>query len=748
MQCRSCGFIGDLIRLHASVKKESLDATIADLTAKGLLDLEGSEVTYIHNAEVQQVLQKLISRKEVELKESTPSSFQGMMCTLNCRLLSQIPPQLRRHIVPLRKEDISDLDIPISDDADSVFRWWGRLGAVGVPAYDGPDITGFWILTQRGEQFLPIINRKTTAAFACVPSMSDPAVFVVDDIAEAVRLTIWSAVHREKPIGFVVPVGIRDTTEQYAAKQVIFWSAKDDSAWILRSRHCAQNLVLLNSSVTRTGVYPFDGDFPKFMHEVETLAMPAYAGIAKHLLSLNRRQAMKVVAVEPMEPAERAKIAANASGEDARLLQQMFSAQAPAVVDWCGITVSETPNGWVCRGRVISSAVFYLDEVRPFGQGGDAIVTGSVIYNRKAVAFSEKLSLIRKNTAVWLENFAVQKFGVIVHIEKQWRGRLLELSQQFRCPNPIMPEQRYGWNGHSLRMPFFIVDHKDLSPSYEFVNGPRVPVPSPFTEAEKDAFNSEGFCRLFLAMLKNMIQTADGVGSGWLLVNQPHVVERVAHAFSLVTQRDPTDAIIQSQRCDPIIRPTILDQSIARILSQGPSANLLVSLDRLTASLAYIFHGWPTLTVDQEVEYRCLRGVFFVLQSLLARPKTVWTYRGLSEATSQHFGIKGALYAAGLELDRAKIVSEQSIAVKLCYFLAALHKADELPVKTTDKGCHIQHADFYALVAGSPIDVPDAKALSHEFATAKFLVGNTETEWIFEQGAWSFHQGWVPKPVQ
>jgi hypothetical protein len=534
-------------------------------------------------------------------------------------------------------------------------------------------------------------------------------------------------------------VGVRDTPEYYSAKRVIYWSSTDDAGWILRSRHCAQNLVMLNSSVTRSGPYPFDGDFPKFMHEVETLAMPAYVGIAKYLLSLPRREAAKAISSEPMEPAERSKIAANASGEDVRTLQQMFSTQAPKSVDWCGVAVSETPNGWVCKNRVISSVKFYIDEMRPFNTGSDAMLIGSVVYGNRSVAFQEKLSVLKRNTAAWLENFAVQKFGVIAHIERSWRHRLLDISQTFRQPNAIMPGQRYGWNERVLRMPLFIVDNKDISPSYEIIDGPRMPLPSIFTEAEKDAFDSESFCRLFLVMLKNMLQTAEGPGSGWVIVNQPTVIERAAYAFCIDAQHDPADAVLQAQRSDPIMRPTVLSGSHSRVLEQGPSANILVSLDRLTASLAYIFHGWPVLTIKEAVEYRCLRGVFVALQALLAQPKAVKHYREIASVVSECFGTKGALYAAGLELDRAYNVRDQSVAVKLTVFLVELSNEKLLPITATDDGVRVLYADFYAAIAGASVSVPEPKEISHVLAGVKFLVDSTDTAWVFRTDAWHFH---------
>jgi hypothetical protein len=736
-----------MVRLHAAVKKETLESTIATLTSQGILDLEGSEQTYVANAQVQRILQKLIDEKAAILKDGPPSSYQGVLCTLNCRLMTQITPQVRRHMIPLLKGDVEDLDIPISSDADPVFKWWGRLGAVGVPTYDGTDITGFWILTQKGSMHLPLVVRKTTAGFGCVPSMADPAVFIVDTIEDAVRLTIWSAVHQEKPIGFVVPVGVRDTPEHYSAKRVIYWSATDDAAWILRSRHCPQNLVMLNKTVTRTGVYPFDGDFPRFMHEVELLAMPAYAGIAKYLMSLPHREAVKAVSSEPMEPAERSKISAHASGEDARLLLQLLSAQAPLSVDWSGFQISETPNGWTHKGRVISSAMFYLSELRPFANGVDALVTGSVVYGGRSVAFQEKLSVLRRNPATWLENFAVQKFGVIVYIEKPWRPRLLEISQRFRSPTPIMPGQRYGWDNHALRMPLFIVDGKDITPSFEVIEGPLTPLPAVFTEAEKDAFNSPGFCSLFLILLKNLIQTESGVGSGWALTNEPHVVERTAHALGLRVQHDPTDAVVQSQRGDPIMHPTVLNTSISRVVGPGTTPNMLVSLDRLTASLAHIFYGWPSVSISSEIEYPCLRGVFFALQALLTQPKTVKHYRELANVVEDCFGIKGALHTAGFALDLAKNHSEHSVAVKLITFMVAMHKKGQLPVTVTEKGVVVSHADFYALTAGSPVQVPNEKEISHSLALAKFIVNSTDKDWTLLTDAWYFHAGFHTQEV-
>jgi hypothetical protein len=68
-----------------------------------------------------------------------------------------------------------------------------------------------------------------------------------------------------------------------------------------------------------------------------------------------------------------------------------------------------------------------------------------------------------------------------------------------------------------------------------------------------------------------------------------------------------------------------------------------------------------------------------------------------------------------------------------------MHGEGLLPVKITDKGVHIAHADFYALTAEAQVPVPNAKDLSHALALVKFIVGGSDDEWVLSNDAWYFH---------
>jgi hypothetical protein len=729
--------------MHAAVRNESLSATIASLTSSGLLDMQGTEKAYLGNEVVQSWLRAVVEDGAATLKNGAPGSFLAILSHYNCRLGVQIPESLYRHAIPLLQSRFDNIEFPLPAEADPVFRWWGKNGAIALPTYDGSRIIGFWLITVKGNNYLPIVTSKTGAALGRIPSLGDDAVFVIDNAIEALRLTVWSSVHCSRPYGFVVPVGLQDALEHYAAKRVIYWSMTDDTRWIMRSRHCAHNLVLLNSSVGRgSGPFPCNGDFPHFMDIVKNSAVSTYHGIAKHLLTIPRRQAGEAIATEPIEPTDRARIIAQATGEDARFLQQLFSSQSQTVVDWCGTPVTETTRGWVTKGKLISAVMFYMDEVRPHDTGTDATVTGSVVYDGKSVAFQEKLSTLRKNTAQWLESFVVKKFGAICFIERAWRPRLLELSQRFRKPNAVMPEQRYGWSGKTLRMPFFIVDDKDVTPSYEIVDGPRIPLPSPLSAAERDAFQSESFCKIFLMLLRNMLKARDGASHGWLLVNQPTLIDRVAYALGMDIQFNPSDAVLLMQRTEPVIRPTSLTDSVTRVLAQRPT-HALISVDTATAKIAHIFHSWPIMSVTSAVEYQPLRGVFFAVHHSLSQPRTIRNHRDCAVLVSECFDVKGALNYAGLELDREVLESEQSTATKLMRFLVEQHLAGELEAVPTADGIRVRTSDVVTCVTGTQVEVPPLKDITRQLASGEFLVGNTESEWELKTAMWSFYTSLV-----
>lgn len=738
MQCRSCGFIGDIVALHAQAKGESIESTIATLSGRGLLDLEGEHKKYVENYAQQAALRKLIKRQSEQLVAGASASYYAVLSQLNCRLAPKIPESLRQYAIPLSKEELRSADIGLPKDADPVLRWWGKYGAVAIPAYDRADVTGFWLLTQRGSAYLPVSLRDTACnAFAALASFTDEYVFVVDSIEMAVRMNFWAAMYMTKPVAFVMPEGIKDTTEHYSARKTVFWSKEADPAWTLRSRHAGNNYVLFNPAIGDTGSsYPCGGDFARFKGDVERCIEPSFPAITRHLLEVPKHKAIEALSSHSLDASDKAKMLAYATGEDARILSNLLATQPSRVVHWNGTPVTETQSGWVSNGDVISSVVFYLDELKPQALDGDAIVRGSVVYQSRSIQFQERLSVMRKNTAAWLENFAVQRFGVIAYVARPWRNKLIELSQQFKKPTAIMGEQRYGWHEGVLRMPMFCVDKKDVYPVYEMITGPRVHLPTTLSPADIDWFNNESFCKLFLIILKNMWDTRSANGSGWLLINQPNVVDRVSRVFGMDLQTDPSPALMNEQLRDPIMCPTVLGNKSAEVaLNVSPPFNMLVSTDALTAAMAHAMHGWPLLSIEHHLDYRCLLGSFHVLRHMLERQPEVTRYRQLGHVVSEVFDTKGKIESAAISLDIAYNKTRDSAQTRLVNLMIKLHRDSGLIIHEESDRVVVDCESFYTIAGRSCVKVPDAKSIAHLFSTTQYLI-DFDKNWSFSPEGW------------
>jgi len=754
--CRNCHFSGDIVTLYSTHKKEELQSSIAYLKSRALLDLGKDEEKYVKSTKNQLGWRKFILEK-AEMLRDPPASFTGVLGKFNCRFSLMTPQALAPHIIPLFRKDLENMPLETTLDGDSILRWWNNYIAVAIPCYDGVDLLGFWLITQRGAKYLQVVSRDAPAnGFGLLPSIRDDVNFVISDPLLALRLTLWSASNAGAPTGFVVPYGLRDTAETYRTRATVFWDYDDDTSWFIRATGTPAAHVLTTSqlpqSFDKEVNFPCGGSYQQFVNSVRLGAKPAHQALALHLLKLPRSKAKADLIGITMESAEKAKCIAYVTGEDAKQLSLLLNAQTSTqTIDWSGSTVSETPNGWVCKGKVISSAMFYLDTVRPIpGSGGNAVITGQVVYGGKSYDFEEQYNVIRVNPAKWLESFIVMKVGHLIYVDKAWRHRLFDISQKFKQPAAIMEGQRYGWDGELMRMPYFIVDSKDVYASYETIDGPKMLLPVPLSDAERDNFGNEAFCRMFMAILGNAVLTyGDKPGHGFLMVNEGHILSRYSQVFGIDPLHNPTETKIGITQTEPLFVPvTYSTEYLKTIINRQVIPNLLVNVDIKTARLAELFTDWSVLNIGSNIDFSAIRGVFFALQKILVKPlpKVGTTfYRELARTVQTDYcGTANALMTAATDLDGIAQEKSHSLSSRLLsYIVRAAQDGTLGHQEITDgaiDGVQVRIKDFYALLGETVVAVPAKSEITGAFIKDKFLVSSdTEDTWTFGRSAWDFY---------
>ncbi len=753
--CRKCYFIGDLVTLYSYFKKEELLSSIAYLKSRALLDLGKDEEKYVKIVRNQMLWRKLIKEK-AELLRDPPASFTGVLGKYNCRFSLMTPQALGPHIIPLFRKDIEEMPLELTLDGDQILRWWNNYIAVAIPCYDGVDLLGFWLVTQRGAKYLQVTHRDAPAnGFGLLPSIRDDVNFVMSDPLLALRLTLWSASNAGAPTGFVVPYGLRDTAETYRTRGTVFWDYDDETSWLIRATGTPAAHVVTTSqlpqSFDKEVNFPCGGSYQQFVDFIRLNAKPAHQALALHLLKLPRSKAKADLIGITMESAEKAKCIAYVTGEDAKQLSLLLNSQVSTqTIDWSGTTVSETPNGWVCKGKVISSAMFYLDTVRPIpGSGGNAVINGQIVYGGRSYDFEEQYNVIRGNTAKWLESFIVMKCGHLIYIDKAWKNRLLDVSQKFKQPAAIMEGQRYGWDGELLRLPYFIVDSKDVYASYDMVDGPKLMLPVPLSDAERDNFSNDSFCRMFLAVLGNMVLSyGDKPGHGFLMVNEGHILSRYSQVFGIDSLHNPSETKVGITQTEPLFVPvTYSNEYLKSIINRQVIPNFLVNVDIKTARLAELFTDWSVLSIGSNIDFSAIRSVFFALQKVLVKPLPKYSttfYRDIARTVQTDYCGNNSLMSAATDLDGIAQEKAHSLSSRLLSFIVKAAFDRSLSYKEISEGAvegiRVSIKDFYGLIGETVVAIPPKSEITGAFIKDKFLVStDTEDTWTFGRSAWDFY---------
>lgn len=750
LHCCGCHFAGNLVELYAAVHDIKVEEAIDTLYNDRLIDSDNIPELKVEFG-YQGRLKAYVREQADYMKKGTPPAVNGILSKLGCRRHERTIQQLLPHICVLTKSHFMEagfIDRETQKSIRPVLKWWGRYTALAIPAWQGTVIVGFWLLTNKGFNYLPVSARAAVGnGFAMVPSISDPTVFVVSDPTVALRYTIWSMLDAGRPTAFVVPHGLRDTAYHYRARRTVFWSPNNDPRWYLRALKSPTAQVLdadVMGPFDTENKYPCRGSFQQFLVKAKE-SKCAYEATAKRLLSLKLSEARDALIGMRLEPNDQSQVLAYASGADAERLANIFEESIPdRSVIWGNTTITDTPQGWMCKERIISSAKLHLEQIRPQGNSGDAIVVGSVVYNRRSYRFRESLDKM-KNTGEWIQRFVVSKCGQIPYVETRWKMKLIEIAQQFHQPEAIMGSQQYGWDELKLRMPFFAVDAEGgVYPVQNTVDGPQMKLPPPLSDAEQEAFQSAPFCRLFLALLGNLVRTANGQpGAGIMLSGEHHIVDRVASVFGADVVSNPMRREIRECSHDPL--PMFVhwdDHTMRRLIEMHGFKNVLISVDAHTSQLCCINPDWIRLEVGGAIDYQALRYVFLCLPAVLRTSVEIdkdTFYRDLADCVSAEFGAKNALLTGAMDLDTHSVYRPATAASRIMELIFYGMEKGEIEPRIHDAYVSIYFKEFEPAVSSPIISVPSIAELTRRLEDADFLVYHNLHKWDIARAAWDMN---------
>jgi len=741
-----------MLELLATSRNETVGHAFNDLRIRGLVDMKsGSESQVLADYDRRRKLQLLIKNKSNDLRNGVPGSFLAILDRWSCRFQVGDTHRLIPYAIPLQKRDIEEAGIPFCELARDTLRWWRRYMAVALPVYELTDVVGFHLITDKGHQYLPMTTRMAVgSSFSTVPSISDEITFVVDNPIAALRMTIWSIMDRKQPLGFVCPQGMRDNAEVYSSRRTVFWSVNNDTNWYLRALNtvAAQTLDPTTLGNYNPEVeYPCHGSLPVLLAKARQ-APCAHKAAANHLLSLRENDARSQLVGLTLDPADQASLLSYANGADGRRLKAILDDSIQIqTIHWDGSVIADTPEGWVADGKLICSAKINIEETRAQGDTGDAIMTGTVVYQGQSYPFKTKLSIMRKKTADWLIGFLVSKGASIAYVKSGWSNKLIAIAQQFHPPTPVLADQLYGWSDGKLRMPCFTVDENNVYTTPTIVSGPMVMLPSILSAGEWDAFKSPAFCRVVLAMMGNLIRTSQDLsGIGIMLTNEPHVVERLASAFSSPMQTHLEPDYIDEHRKDPL--PTFAspnEHNFFQLFGELGYKHTVVSVDSHSARLSVLSSDWLQLKVGDSLDYGALRVIFRLMSDVLrsghidslgeAFYRVVADIIGgpVSEQCSKH-----RLAEAAMDLDMYYTCRQATMGSRVVQLIAYGTNRGDIHPEVTEADVIIKHSDYTRLVGKTTMQLPDVERVTKALRDSNFLSAEPAGAWHISRLSWDF----------
>lgn len=707
------------------------------------------EERYTREGEEKKKLREFFTSKSRALRNGLFPSFRSVLQHVGVAFSLETILKMGVGIGWLSREELLeevDIDRKLCKD---ILKQWGNYTAIGIPAWNGPDIVGVYIISYPVTGYIPIVPGVDGVGFAPLASSTAPVV-VMDNVDAALRMNLWAA-NENHDTAFVVYTGGSGAVEQYAGNRTVFWSVDDSFEWTVRAMKFPSATVLRGKSlgdVDITRNYYTDFSFGHVVTHL-TKALTSHQEAAKQLSAFtsgaNARAAIDGVGISPKDKAQ---ILSYTLPQDYERVREYLEDGAQSlIVSWNGKEVRETPEGWVAGGKLISSAILRLQEIR-VKEGADAEVIGCVVYKGRSYPFKTDLDRLRKSPGEWLARFVISEVGSVPYIEPGWKAKLLELAQQFHEPLPILRANTCGWEKDELKLPFFSVTKHGLEAKHTHGDGPHIPFPAPFSPAEWNAFSSFGFCQLFLGLLVNLLRTREGLPPYRLyLVSESHVLPRVATFLGEKMLTAVTAEDVERTRSAPlplVIAPTATSAEVL-FSCEG---NVITSVDQRVGTLLTACPGWVKVRVQQVIEYGALRGIFTVLPELLRLEvkshneddiyRTVGKY--VLSIFKNELPAQNKIQAAAFDLDVYSRASAATRSTNVLRLIFAGISAGQIRPDYRLECVRVPIQEFTKYARHPAIRLPDTKAITAGFMESKFLIENADHGyWSFGRNIWDIN---------
>jgi len=753
--CRACHFAGDLLHLVGMLRYEEPFLSAQYLKACGWLTVSDEELTqYQATARSQAEVRKYFIDRSAELYKAPSPSMRSLFGALNASFSMETVKLLGPSVCWLSREHLLD-HVPLDRKLSrKLLSSWGRYTAIGLPVWNESVVEGVYIISQPVCGFIPFVAApdKRAAAFSLLTSATSTTV-VMDSPVAALRMNLWRA-NEHGGATFVVPSGLNFDTDSYLGHRTVFWSASDSLPWIAAATGTPTASCLLSKTVGDMDItrrYPAGTSFGR-IDNLLTQAETPYKVLARELSDLPTvAAAREALANVRLGPAEKSKIISYTLPQDIdRMKEYLDEGVQLQTVTWAGRLVSETHEGWVSDGKLISSAILRVDEIRARGAQGMAEVLGGVVYRGKCYAFRTELDALRKSPGEWVTRFVIDNAGSVPYIEPGWKGKLLELAQQFHEPRPVFQNKNYGWDGDQLRLPHFSITRHGIESVRAEADGPQIPLPSLLSPAEWAAFTSNGFCQLILALLVNLVRTRTGEAPYSLyLVNESHVLPRLS-AFLCSRLLTPiTAGEVYKSGDGPL--PTVAqvtEDTLGLAFVGGRRKHLVISVDIKTASLLTVNSEWVKLRVQQVIDYPALRAVFHFLPELIRLDVRCSgeedDFRRLAgylvHAFKDQLPSANRLAASGFELDLHNRVGASNSATNILRLVLNGVTEKAIVPQYRLECVRIPLPEFRRYLRASAVPLPTIEDMTATLMGAQFLIEDANTGvWAFGRNIWDIN---------
>ncbi len=757
--CAGCGFAGDLVELYAAVSKQPFGAAIADLKLSAGLHLSDvDEIRYLDERAQNHIAIALwrTAQKRIQdgITSSTKAIFQDLACYTTEAPLQKLWPVLG----VLRGEDIPDYLIRKEDRG--VVRRLGHYNALTMPVWEQSRLVGFWLIQpasalNRGHEFLQLAGDAPTHGLAGAQSLriGQELAFFTNDPRVAVRYLARQAVDQDgfDPVPFCIPMGPYEPYEQLSTQRVVYLPIDGPDVnlidWLkrplrLRGVDTVEPWGLAFSLLTE---FQRNATSQTMLNHLASKATPAPKALGNFLLRLKGAEAIRHIANLSLTTLDRNSILNHFQHDDVEALEHLLDRGPRTVsIEFDGKRIQEGVDGWTVDGKVICNAIIRFSEQIVNEQTGETTLIGTVAFDNRSIPFRALKSLMRKNLFDWLEALVGNHRGWL-RTSPSWNTRLLDVAHAFSRDTMRMTvgAKSYGWGDKkTLFTRRFTVDRRGYTRVALNIGGPDLPIPKELTASEQDAFLDPGFCMMALALLGNLIRTANGVsGYGLLLSSSSHLVDRVADALNVPVEEDPAYArVIENARMPLPLAAQWSDDRLAGVLRQIGAKHMLASVDQLTYELLGADPAWLQLPISSIADYAALRWIWLVLPGLLdwVPPENAF-YTALAQRLSEDLASKKysrLLTSAASQLD-ARRVGGANTGTSVVRLLHRLVDLGRLKVVTVADGIRVVHADVRAAMTSPLLPAPDIRRMTDQLTEGSMLVGSQPGVWLVSGGIWS-----------